>query len=157
MYMDEVIEPNLLQSRWSALAHVSVEKLAHTDYQIVEFGEFISSPRSNKLSFHIQTNRGTIMRTYYRACVDLWDELGLHYEVVNICTGDMGTVAARKYDLEAWLPGADAFKEIVSCSNCATTKQTDYEYDTGPLKATWLSILSIQQQSPQAELTGGHV
>jgi seryl-tRNA synthetase len=55
-------------------------------------------------------------------CIDLWNELGLHYEVVNICTGDMGTVAARKYDLEAWLPGAGQYKEIVSCSNC-----TDYQ------------------------------
>ena len=55
-------------------------------------------------------------------CVDLWDSLGLHYEVVNICTGDMGTVAAKKYDLEAWLPGRGEFKEIVSCSNC-----TDYQ------------------------------
>ena len=43
-------------------------------------------------------------------------------EFVNICTGDMGTVAARKYDLEAWIPGADQYKEIVSCSNC-----TDYQ------------------------------
>ncbi len=55
-------------------------------------------------------------------CVDLWDALGMHYEVVNICTGDMGTVAAKKYDLEAWIPGADQYKEIVSCSNC-----TDYQ------------------------------
>lgn len=55
-------------------------------------------------------------------CVDLWDELGIHYEVVNICTGDMGTVAAKKYDLEAWIPGAKQYKEIVSCSNC-----TDYQ------------------------------
>lgn len=54
--------------------------------------------------------------------VDLWDSLGLHYRVVNICTGDMGTVAAKKYDLEAWLPGAGAYKEVVSCSNC-----TDYQ------------------------------
>ena len=54
--------------------------------------------------------------------VDMWDSLGLHYRVVNICTGDMGTVAARKYDLEAWLPGAGAYKEVVSCSNC-----TDYQ------------------------------
>jgi seryl-tRNA synthetase len=52
----------------------------------------------------------------------LWDSLSIHYEVVNICTGDMGTVAARKYDLEAWIPGADQYKEIVSCSNC-----TDYQ------------------------------
>ena len=55
-------------------------------------------------------------------CIDLWNELELHYEVVNICTGDMGTVAARKYDIEAWLPGAAQYKEVVSCSNC-----TDYQ------------------------------
>ena len=55
-------------------------------------------------------------------CTDLWDSLGIHYEVVNICTGDMGTVAAKKYDLEAWIPGANQYKEIVSCSNC-----TDYQ------------------------------
>ena len=55
-------------------------------------------------------------------CTDLWDSLGIHYEVVNICTGDMGTVAAKKYDLEAWIPGAKEYKEIVSCSNC-----TDYQ------------------------------
>ena len=54
--------------------------------------------------------------------MDLWDSLGLHYRVVNICTGDMGTVAAKKYDLEAWLPGAGSYKEVVSCSNC-----TDYQ------------------------------
>ncbi len=53
---------------------------------------------------------------------DLWDSLNLHYKVVNICTGDMGTVAAKKYDLEAWLPGAGEYKEVVSCSNC-----TDYQ------------------------------
>ena len=55
-------------------------------------------------------------------CTDLWDSLGIHYEVVNICTGDMGPVAAKKYDLEAWIPGAKQYKEIVSCSNC-----TDYQ------------------------------
>ena len=55
-------------------------------------------------------------------CIDLWDSLGIHYEVVNICTGVMGTVAAKKYDLEAWIRGAEQYKEIVSCSNC-----TDYQ------------------------------
>ena len=55
-------------------------------------------------------------------CMDLWNSLGIHYEVVNSCTGDMGTVAAKKYDLEAWIPGAQQYKEIVSCSNC-----TDYQ------------------------------
>ncbi|MFL2974032.1 MAG: serine--tRNA ligase [Marine Group II euryarchaeote MED-G38] len=54
--------------------------------------------------------------------IDLWTNLGIHFRVVNICTGDMGTVASKKYDLEAWLPGANEYKEVVSCSNC-----TDYQ------------------------------
>ncbi|GAB6286727.1 MAG: serine--tRNA ligase [Methanoregula sp.] len=46
--------------------------------------------------------------------------LGLPYHVVNICTGDIGTVAAKKYDIEVWMPRENAYKEVVSCSNCTT-------------------------------------
>ncbi len=46
--------------------------------------------------------------------------LKLPYRIVNVCTGDLGTVAAKKYDLEAWLPGQGKYREIVSCSNCTT-------------------------------------
>jgi seryl-tRNA synthetase len=44
--------------------------------------------------------------------------LGLHYRVVELCTGDLGFTAAKTYDLEVWLPGQDAYREISSCSNC---------------------------------------
>ena len=40
------------------------------------------------------------------------------YRVVDICTGDIGTVASRKYDIEVWMPAAKQWKEVVSCSNC---------------------------------------
>ena len=53
---------------------------------------------------------------------DLVRKLGLAYRVVNVCTGDIGTVAAKKYDIEAWMPAQNAYREIVSCSNC-----TDYQ------------------------------
>jgi seryl-tRNA synthetase len=46
--------------------------------------------------------------------------LKIPYRVVNVCTGDLGTVAAKKYDLEAWLPGQGKYREIVSCSNCTS-------------------------------------
>jgi len=45
--------------------------------------------------------------------------LGLHYRVVLLSTGDMGFQAAKTYDIEVWLPGQSAFREISSCSNCA--------------------------------------
>jgi seryl-tRNA synthetase len=48
---------------------------------------------------------------------DLVQALGLPYRVVNVCTGDLGDSAAKKYDIEAWMPGQGAFREITSCSN----------------------------------------
>jgi len=44
--------------------------------------------------------------------------LGLHYRVVTLCTGDLGFSSSKTYDLEVWLPGQDAYREISSCSNC---------------------------------------
>jgi seryl-tRNA synthetase len=49
-------------------------------------------------------------------------ELGLHYRVVVLCTGDLGFAAAKTYDLEVWLPGQGVYREISSCSNF-----TDYQ------------------------------
>jgi seryl-tRNA synthetase len=43
--------------------------------------------------------------------------LGLHYRVVNLCSGDLGFSATKTYDIEVWLPGQDAYREISSCSN----------------------------------------
>lgn len=44
--------------------------------------------------------------------------LGLHYRIVVLCTGDLGFSAKKTYDIEVWLPGQNAFREISSCSNC---------------------------------------
>jgi seryl-tRNA synthetase len=48
----------------------------------------------------------------------LWQSLGLPYRVVNIPAGDLGDAAARKYDIETWMPGRGGFGETQSCSNC---------------------------------------
>jgi len=45
--------------------------------------------------------------------------LGLHFRTMALCTGDMGFAARKTYDIEVWLPGQKAFREISSCSNCA--------------------------------------
>jgi seryl-tRNA synthetase len=50
----------------------------------------------------------------------VFQNLEIPYRVVNICTGDIGTVAAKKYDIEAWMPRENEYKEVVSCSNCTS-------------------------------------
>ena len=48
----------------------------------------------------------------------IFEGLEIPFRVVDICTGDIGTVAARKFDLEAWMPSSQQWKEVVSASNC---------------------------------------
>ncbi|HPC02983.1 MAG TPA: serine--tRNA ligase [Syntrophales bacterium] len=43
--------------------------------------------------------------------------LGIHYRTVSLCSGDLGFSSAKTYDLEAWMPGQDAYREISSCSD----------------------------------------
>ena len=45
-------------------------------------------------------------------------DLNLPYQVVELCTGDLGFAAAKTYDLEVWIPSQETFREISSCSNC---------------------------------------
>jgi seryl-tRNA synthetase len=60
--------------------------------------------------------------------------LGLHYRVVTLCTGDLGFSAAKTYDLEVWLPGQGAYREISSCSNCEDfqARRAKIRYRRGP-------------------------
>jgi seryl-tRNA synthetase len=56
-----------------------------------------------------------------RNCEALYEGLGIHYRVVNVCTGDIGSIAAKKYDTEAWMADGE-YREVGSNSNC-----TDYQ------------------------------
>jgi seryl-tRNA synthetase len=48
---------------------------------------------------------------------EVLQQLGLHYRVVTLCSGDLGFSATKTYDIEVWLPSQDAYREISSCSN----------------------------------------
>ncbi len=51
---------------------------------------------------------------------EIFQKLKIPYRIVSICTGDIGTVAAKKYDIEAWFPRQNNYREVVSCSNCTS-------------------------------------
>ncbi len=72
----------------------------------VELVKFVKPETSYDELESLLDNAETILR-----------ELGLHYRVVSLCTGDLGFSAAKTYDIEVWLPGANTYREISSCSN----------------------------------------
>ena len=61
--------------------------------------------------------------------------LGLHYRVIDVAAGDLGSSAARKFDIEAWVPTQDAYRELTSTSNCTSYQArrlaTRYRTETG--------------------------
>ncbi|MBP1642184.1 MAG: serS [Acidobacteria bacterium] len=72
------------------------------------------------------------------------ERLGLAYRVVSLSTGDLGFSAAKTYDLEVWLPGQDAYREISSCSNCEDfqARRADLRCRRGGGKARYLHTLN---------------
>lgn len=90
-------------------------------------------------------------------------DLGLSYRVIDTAAGDLGSSAARKYDIEAWVPTQDAFRELTSTSNCTTyqarrlsTRYRDGSGKTAPVATLngtlattrWLvAILETHQQA----------
>jgi len=92
-------------------------------------------------------------------------QLGLHYRVMALSTGDMGPSSAKTYDLEVWLPGQQLFREISSCSNCEAFQarraniryrpegkgKTEFVHSLNgsglAVGRTWLAILENFQQA----------
>jgi len=49
---------------------------------------------------------------------EFYEKLGIPCRVMLLCSGELGKISAKTYDIEAWMPGQNAYREIVSCSNC---------------------------------------
>ncbi|WP_187976984.1 serine--tRNA ligase [Mycetocola sp. JXN-3] len=91
-------------------------------------------------------------------------DLGLSYRVIDTAAGDLGSSAARKYDVEAWVPTQDAYRELTSTSNCTTyqarrlgTRYRDGSGKTAPVAtlngtlATTRWIVAILETHQQAD------
>jgi len=64
------------------------------------------------------------------AAEEVLKRLGLHFRVMTLCAGDMGFASQKTYDIEVWLPGQNAYREISSCSNCG-------EFQARRMEARW--------------------
>ncbi|MEM3731499.1 MAG: serine--tRNA ligase [Candidatus Bathyarchaeia archaeon] len=122
MFMDEVLKAEDLplklvgvstNFRKEAGAHGKDTRGIFRTHQFNKIEQFIFCKPEDSWKMHEELIRNA---------EELVQKLGLPYRVVNVCTGDIGTVAAKKYDIEAWMPAQNAYREIISCSNC-----TDYQ------------------------------
>ena len=122
MYMNEVLVKDELPLKYAGVspcfrkeagAHGKDTKGIFRVHQFNKVEQFVFSLPEDSWKMHEELLNNA---------VELWKGLGMPFRVVNVCTGDLGAVAAKKYDIEVWMPGQGRFREVVSCSNC-----TDYQ------------------------------
>jgi len=84
------------------------------------------------------------LETMTRHAGRVLERLGLAYRVVSLSSGDLGFAAAKTYDLEVWLPGQNAYREISSCSNCEEfqARRADLRYRPASGKPRFLHTLN---------------
>jgi len=121
MFMNEILDKKNLPIKFVGVSpcfrkeigtHGKYTKGLFRMHQFNKVEQFIfcSSEQSWRLHEELQKNSE-----------EMYQKLGLHYRVVNVCTGDIGTLAAKKYDIEVWMAD-EKFRESGSNSNC-----TDYQ------------------------------
>jgi seryl-tRNA synthetase len=120
-FMDEVILQQDLPIKYVGVspcfrkevgAHGKYTKGLFRVHQFNKIEQFIFCLPENSWKFHEELQKNS---------EDLYKGLGLHYRVVNVCTGDIGIIAAKKYDIEVWMADG-TYREAGSNSNC-----TDYQ------------------------------
>jgi seryl-tRNA synthetase len=122
MFMDEVIDEDRLPLAFAGISacfrreiggHGVDMKGLFRMHQFNKIEQFVFSRPEDSWGWHEK------LRANGEA---IYQALDIPYRVVNVCTGDIGTVAAKKYDIEAWFPRQGKYREVISCSNC-----TDYQ------------------------------
>jgi len=121
IFMNEVINKEDLPMKFVGVsscfrkevgAHGKYTKGLFRMHQFNKVEQFIFCLPKDSWSFHEELQKNA---------EDLYKSLGLHFRVTNVCTGDIGIIAAKKYDIEVWMADG-VYREVGSNSNC-----TDYQ------------------------------
>lgn len=121
-HFDEIIDPDALPLKYAGISSCfRREAGSHGKdtlgifriHQFEKIEQFIYCKPEDSWQFHEELIANA---------EEIYKKLGLPYRIVNIASGDLNDNAAKKYDLEAWFPASETYRELVSCSNC-----TDYQ------------------------------
>jgi seryl-tRNA synthetase len=122
MHMNEILEGSKLPIRYAAIspcfrkeagAHGKDMKGIFRVHHFEKVEQFVFSRPENSWEEHERMLR--ITEEFYK-------KLEIPYRVMLLCSSDLGNISAKTYDIEAWMPAQEKYREIVSCSNC-----TDYQ------------------------------
>jgi seryl-tRNA synthetase len=122
MHMNEILNGKLLPIKYAGIstcfrkeagAHGKDMKGIFRVHQFEKVEQFVYSRPDDSWKEHEKMLAVT---------EEFYEKIGIPYRTVLLCSADLSKISAKTYDIEAWMPGSSAYREIVSCSNC-----TDYQ------------------------------
>jgi seryl-tRNA synthetase len=117
-HADEVIDVAKLPLKYISLSHCfrkeagaygKYSKGLYRTHQFTKLEMFIYCKQEDSINFHEEIL--SIEK-------EIMEQLEIPYRILNICSGDLGAMAVKKYDVEAWMPGRNDYGEVTSASNC---------------------------------------
>ncbi|RME78541.1 serine--tRNA ligase [Candidatus Woesearchaeota archaeon] len=121
-FMDEVLPQDMLPLKIVGLSHCFRKEIGSSGLDTKGLFRVHQFTKVEQVVICKPEESWDLHEEMIRNAEEIFQGLGLPYRVVNICTGDLGTVAAKKYDIEVWSPRQQKYIEVVSGSNC-----TDYQ------------------------------
>ena len=122
LHADTVIPENNLPLKYIGYSHAfrqeagSYGKYSHGLYRVHQFTK-------TEMFIFCTPEQSESMHEYLLSIEEqIYKDLEIPYRVLEMCTADLGAIAAKKYDIEAWMPGREDYGEVTSASNC-----TDYQ------------------------------
>ena len=118
MYMNEVFEDKDLPLKFAGVSNCFRKEIGSHGVDTRGLFRVHQFNKVEMFVFSQPKQSWKIHEELLKTAEDLVRKLKIPYRVVNVCSGDIGTIAAKKYDIETWFPRQKKYREVTSCSNC---------------------------------------
>jgi len=135
-HYDEIIDPDLLPLKYAGVSSCFRREAGSHGKDTLGIFRVHQFEKVEQYVFCKPENSWSIFEELINNAEEIYRELEIPYRIVNIASGELNDNAAQKYDLEAWFPASNMYRELVSCSNCLDYQARKLKIRIGKVGAT---------------------
>lgn len=135
-HYDEIIDPGLLPLKYAGVSSCFRREAGSHGKDTLGIFRVHQFEKVEQYVFCKPENSWSIFEELISNAEEIYRELEIPYRIVNIASGELNDNAAQKYDLEAWFPASNMYRELVSCSNCLDYQARKLKIRIGKVGAT---------------------
>jgi seryl-tRNA synthetase len=141
-HYNEIIDPDLLPLKYAGVSSCFRREAGSHGKDTLGIFRVHQFEKVEQYVFCKPENSWSIFEELINNAEEIYRELEIPYRIVNIASGELNDNAAQKYDLEAWFPASNMYRELVSCSNCLDYQARKLKIRIGKVGATQKKIIA---------------